>query len=277
METKATTQVIPSAAEIDRLVNIGGALAAPRVHPDGALIVLVPNGFTAQTLRDEDKEPKVTRRKPTFHEIDSFIDYVQTFKIDHQSRIFLDKANLKAEAVIDYDAVGEADRGAHRAFLQLSLSPEWKIWTAAAAQTKREGLTQEEFAEFLEENAKDVEDPSAASLIELVTNLQIHRQVSFKRAINLKDGQQQFSYINEDRGGGTMTFPHHLMIAIPVFAGGAAYKTKIFMRYRLGDAGRLRFALIIHRADEIMRDAILQDLKVMGERTGLPAHLGVTG
>jgi uncharacterized protein YfdQ (DUF2303 family) len=261
------------AGTLKELLQVGGALISLRDHPSGDKIIAMPTGFKSEVLTNPDKAPQVTRRAPRFLETSSFVDYVNAFKVEGQTRIFVHPDNLKAEAVIDYDKPGAPDRGVHRATLQLALSPEWKTWTDAAAQTKSRGFTQEDFAEFLEEHGADVVSPPAADLIELVTKMQITRQVSYKRTVHLQDGRQQFTYLNDNESG-AIEFPQKLELGIPVFKGGQPYRVTVLLRYRLQDGGSLRFAMIIHRHDEIMRDAVEGDVKAIQEQTQVPVHIG---
>ena len=268
------TDVDTGSADLAKLLLERGATEAPlRDHPDGGKIMLVPQGYKADHLLDPDREAKVTRRSPSFFETSSFVDYVNDFKVPDQTRIFVHPEELKAVAVIDYDRVGFPDRGVHRATLKLALSTEWMVWITAAADTKRQGLTQEEFAEFLEEHGINVRTPTAAELIELVTKMQITRNVNYKRSINLQDGRQQFTYMNENESGET-AFPARLELGIPVFKGGEHYKVTVLLRYRLQDGGSLRFGLIVHRMEEILRDAFQGDLKAIQEKTEVPVHIG---
>lgn len=261
---------------IDRLVNLGRETLELRDHPGGGKVMLVPAGFEVETLEDPNADPVITRRNPIFFDTESFIEYVNEYKRESQTRIFIAPEELKALAVIDYDKASEAAHGVHRASLQLSYSPQWSAWRAAEAHTKRTGFNQEEFAEFLEENNVEVTKPTAAELIELVTKMQITRTVSFKRTTNLHDGRVQFTYNNED-GGGSVEFPQRIELGIPVYRGGEYYKVEIIVRYRLQDGGGLRFGLIIHRADAILDDAIKGDIAAIKEKTGVPVYLGRAG
>lgn len=261
-------------AVMNRLISLGGATAELRSRPGGGAIALVPEGFKLQEILDADMMPVVTRRAPKFFEVKSFVEYVTAFKMEDETRIFLNTESLTACAVIDYDAPEAPNRGVHRAHLALGLSPEWQAWTAAAAQTKTRGFTQEEFAEFLEEHDVEVETPTAAELVELVTNMQITKNVSYKRSIRLADGTQQFSYVNDNESG-QQKFPTQLTLGIPVFKGGELYRVTVLIRHRLQDGGSLRFALVIHRAAEIMRDALQGDIKAIQEATGVPVHIGI--
>lgn len=265
-----------SPAVLQSLLELGANATPIRDHPNGHKIITLPGSFKTEVLIDPDQEPKVTRRTPGFFETESFIGYVNAFKRLDQTRIFVHPERLKAEAVIDYDKTASADRGVHRATLQLSTSPEWKTWMDAAAHTKTRGFSQEEFAEFLEENGVNVVTPPAADLIELVTKMQITRQVNYKRTVHLPDGRQQFTYTNDTEGNaGDMAFPTKLELGIPVFKGGQPYRVTILLRYRLQDGGTLRFALIVHRHEEIMRDAIMGDVKAIQEAVGVPVHMGM--
>jgi uncharacterized protein YfdQ (DUF2303 family) len=264
------------ASTLKELLQVGGSLATIRDHPSGDKIVTMPVTFKTEVLSNPDKAPQVTRRAPRFFETKSFVEYVNAFKAEGQTRIFVNPESLKAEAVIDYDKKDAPDRGVHRATLQLALSPEWKTWMEAAAQTKTRGFTQEDFAEFLEEHGVNVVAPPAADLIELVTKMQITRQVNYKRTIHLQDGRQQFTYTNDNESG-AIEFPQKLELGIPVFKGGQHYRVTVLLRYRLQDGGTLRFGMIVHRHDEILRDAIEGDVAAIQEQTQVPVHIGVVG
>lgn len=271
---------LPSVEMLQRLLELGAVSTPIRDHPSGDQVMIVPQALRLETLTDPDKSPRVTRRKPLFTETSSFIDYVTTFKVAEQTRIFVNPDKLQAVAVIDYDAPGRADRGVHRATLQLQHSPEWQTWRCVASATRVRGLAQEEFAEFLEENGVNIIAPVAADLMELVTTMQVTRQVNYKRAINLADGRQQFTYVN-DGDTGAVEFPSRLVLGIPVFKGGEHYRVEIILRYRLQEGGSLRFAMIVHRADEILRTALMGngadiqgDIVAIQEKTGVPVHIG---
>jgi uncharacterized protein YfdQ (DUF2303 family) len=258
---------------MNRLINLGGKMSDLKPKPGGGFLAVVPEGFRLQAVEDMDVAPIITRRAPRFFETGSFVNYVTAFKVQDRTRIFVNPESSSACAVIDYDAPGAPDRGVHRAHLALTLSPEWQAWQQAAAITKSRGFTQEEFAEFLEEHDVDVAAPTSAELVELVTNMQITKNVSYKRSVRLQDGTQQFSYINDNEAG-AQKFPSQLVLGIPVFKGGERYRVTVLIRYRLQDGGSLRFALVIHRAEEIVHDALQGDIAAIQEATGVPVHIG---
>ena len=119
-----------------------------------------------------------------------------------------------------------------------------------------------------------------ADLMELITKMQITRTVTYKKSFNLTDGRQQFTFTN-DGDSGSVEFPSRLTLGIPVFKGGERYKVEIILRYRLQDGGALRFALIVHRAEEILRTALMGngadiegDIVAIQTNTGVPVHMG---
>lgn len=281
---ESVVDVIGSDAEtLQKMLELGAIQSPMFDHPSGDKIVVLPKNFSHVVLSDPDMEPKVIRRSPMLLETSSFIDYVNEFKLPDQTRIFFDPEALRAVAVLDYDGAGKADRGVHRATLQLAHSPEWETWNAAAAQTARMGFTQVDFAEFLEEHGINILEPTAAELMELVTKMQITRTVNYKKSFNLHDGRQQFTYTNDGESG-SVEFPARLTIAIPVFKGGELYRIEIIIRYRLQDGGSLRFALIVHRKDAFVRAALMGngtdikgDIPTIAEKCGVPVHIGKIG
>ncbi|WP_269057538.1 DUF2303 family protein [Yersinia pseudotuberculosis] len=72
----------------------------------------------------------------------------------------------------------------HRAHYRCELSKAWKIWQKYDGQT----LSQEQFAELLEDRAADVVNPTGAELLEIATKFQVIRKAVFGSAMRLATG-----------------------------------------------------------------------------------------
>lgn len=109
-------------------------------------------------------------------------------------------------------------------------------------------MDQAAFAEFIEDNAQNIVEPSSAEILEIAQSLQVKRGVAFESGQRLADGNVQFGYREETTAtagsAGQLRIPATLTLALRPFEGGEAYKVTAHFRYRLqGSALTLGFKL----------------------------------
>ena len=200
-------------------------------------IYLVANAEGGVRLVDTDEYADRPRRKAEISKVvsdqDSFEAYLNKHAVPEETEITASVRSAHFTAVINAGTAEEAGWGDHYVQLQLRASDEWTKWTNASGKLMR----QEEFAEFIEDNAQNIVEPSSAEILEIAQSLQIKRGVDFESGTRLADGNVQFGYretTNATAGAtGQLSVPATLSIALRPFDGGEAYKVTAHFRYRL--------------------------------------------
>lgn len=189
---------VKTSSDIEAAIQAGKdqAQLLPEV-PSHLRAIIVPKGSELRSLtRDKMERPRFITAAPQFHESKAFIAYVNEFK-DRATRIFYTQDG-NFIAVIDYHDANEAmgDHGDHVAKLTLKRAPEWLDWVKANG----EAMTQQDFAEFIEDHARDVTQPDPEQMLVIATGLQAKMGAEFRQAINQSDGTIQLQYDEKVEG-----------------------------------------------------------------------------
>jgi hypothetical protein len=254
-----------------------GRLAAPVIdRPDGGKVILAPEGSERFDIEPRDKELLRIKQSPHVHDLESFVSYVTTFKTS-DTRIFAEPGHLSVDkqpiitAALDYHGPGKPDHLAHRITFRPRYSEPWTRWLHA------KGMSQTEFAEFIEENRGDIRVPEAAQLLDIVRTFKASRKQDFDSVVYQPNGDVMVNYAETTQQAGKgVPVPSELQLGIPVYFRGIVYAVPVFMRYRLAD-GKVTFALKVDRADYIEEAAFNEITMKIGEQTGVPVHLGRLG
>jgi|GEM_PF-4590169 len=251
------------------MLDTGRAISAQMLDaPDGTKLVITPNNYTVH--RHAPLWPKLERikRHQTFQNTMSLVDYVNEFKTK-ATRLYANGKELRVLAVIDHDAPDAPDYAVHTAELRSELSETWARWKGVFNKS----LGQRELAEFLEENQVDVTAPTGAALLEICTNLDIQKAVTFKSGIRLQNGMTQLTFHETEAGNGAVQVPQRFSLGLPVFEGGNLYPLEVFLRYRL-DEGKIIFRLVPVRLEYVFKTAFEGEVKAIAEATQLPVYIG---
>lgn len=221
------------------LLNTGKELSKPNTFtakdgmewlltPQGTLVSITPREYTQLAER-----PIRIEQAVKVGDAASFLTYHALYS-DENSRAFADRDTNSVRAVLDYHKSDDktARFGKHTLTLMLRHTEEWQKWTKKNGQS----MEQAEFAEFLEENAPDIVEPSAAAMLEMATTLQATTDVQFKKAINLQSGEVQLRYeenINGKFGKGDTTIPRSFKISISVYDGQDPVQIEAMFRFRI--------------------------------------------
>lgn len=245
---------------------------------DGTELVLHPSDWKAEIIRPINPPlPENIRQHIALDDADSFISYVNEFK-GPTTHLFACQSPGKITADFDYhrapasfDGVAAPGRREHSASWTMPYSEEWRRWTGV----DNKPLSQHSLAEFLEENLSDIVEPAGASVLEVAAKLSVKRKVEFESGTRLSDGTIQITYREEDSaaGRGQMAIPTEFTIGVPVFFGGAPYKVRVFLRYKI-EEGKLTFRLVMHRRTFIEQDAVRESATHVGDSTGLKVLFG---
>lgn len=242
---------------------------------NGDEVFLVPEGYSVERAPPIERPlPKSIHQTVTFDTDASFIDYVETFKNDAESRLFVSRDKAVMTVVFDYHSFGAVPaRLAHRALYRMPWSPQWKRWTSLASRP----VNQKMFMEFIEENGEDIRNPSAADLMQMIARVQSKKSTEFTSGLRLSDGSMEISYKEEvENSGGalkTATLPSEITIGVPVFLDGPAYEVKVFIRYHI-DGGKLAFQVVLNRAEFVIEDAMKVAVDHVSGDTDLTAYWG---
>lgn len=194
----------------------------------------------------------------------------------------------------------------HRATYAFPLSVEWKTWMEVSGVA----LSKAQFGEFIENNAKDLLDPTPAllsggtlserklepweermidvaqqlqgrfgqytTLVKMAREFQVNEVSNITTTLNRDTGESSVQFLNEHQqpDGQALVIPNLFMVAIPVFDRGAAYRLAVRFRYR--KAGQdVKFIMSLYNPDVAMDDALEEALSQAEAETGLPLFRGI--
>lgn len=217
----------------------------------------------------------------------SFIDLFNRHKDAHSAIFAITNATPEIVAVIDYHS--ESPRfGNHRIRYEFPDSPEWPIWR----KFDTVGLTQLEFAEFIESNIADLGAPldeeiamardllqatiaTPAEVFTLSKGLSFSAELNIKEVRNLPNGTAQIVYDEQhkDGGGKPLVVPNAFILNVPFFMGGNASRIIARLRYKRTSSG-VKWSYHLWRWQEQFREAILTDLDALRQGTGAPVYEG---
>jgi uncharacterized protein YfdQ (DUF2303 family) len=229
-------------------------------HVNSEAIVHAP-GLQVRILKDEErKESNQHRIRPRgrilVDDLESFIAAVKAEEHEHESAIFVSHSNSLIEAVINHGSMaseaggqgwGWADRRISYKVKQSRQLTEWLNRTKATDQV--------EFAEFLEDHARDVMQPSSADIQEIVLELEATKEGICKSRVNMANGSMALQFSDEVHT--SVELPRQITLIIPLYDGGPATTVKANFRLRIIDQ-RPKFALSFPGLQDLLRDGFDQ-------------------
>jgi uncharacterized protein YfdQ (DUF2303 family) len=220
---------------------------------------------------DEYREyPKHKAGTVTVRNVASFAHYYAKHS-DDSSEVYadLDKGTFTAVLDAHLDAHGGGAYTArwekHRLVLALEQTLPWVTWTAM----DRQWMTQQVFAEFIEDNCRDLHPDgrvSAADLLEIAQHFQAHTKVNFTQGTRLATGATQLVYQEtiEAKAGnrGDITIPGEFDLAIVPFDDCEPQVLPARFRYRRS-AGDLRLGYFLNDPQRVAREAVAEVASVL--------------
>ncbi|KMS79077.1 hypothetical protein ACH49_13545 [Streptomyces leeuwenhoekii] len=258
------------------IVNTALAAAPPAELTPGKVyaFVLPGGGFHKVDLTGDDYRATPTRKAgtTTVRDAQSFLAYWDKHH-DDASEVYADNDRLTVTAVLDAHQADGARWAGHRLHLALRETEAWKQWM----RFNGELMSQEDFAEFLEDHLPELLEPSAADMLEIAQSFQAAQKVDFQSATRLSSGQRQFQYVETatTKAGqkGQLTVPETFVVGLVPFEGSDGYRLTARLRYRIGQQG-LRLGYKLERPDEIRKTAFADVVKAIGEQIDVPVMNG---
>ena len=253
-------------------LNFGARIGEVRNLTGFKPFSLVPEGMKLQTLErlDERPRPEHMKASPSFDDAGSLVEYFNRFK-DKESTLFADLDSSTIVGVIDHHEA-KLDNGAryhdHVATFKAKHSPEWLAWVGMSGKR----VSQEQFAIFIEDNAPDVQTPSAAVLAQMALNLEASGSSEFKSSKRLEDGSVHFHFAQEVNGTSNgVPVPKEFAVLLRPYIGGEAVTMKAKFRFNK-DGGRLTMGLDLMLIEQTKRaafDSIVEKVAQGTERVVL--------
>jgi len=254
-------------------IAVGAEKREPIDLPAGGKGVLVPQGYQLKELSPV--EPVLTRIRGgvTMLDLDSWVSYVNRFKtVDTQIFASPDPGSFAVTAVLDYhNENGLPAHCAHKAVYKPRYAVQWARWSQIGV------MEQVAFAEFIEENRADVQEPAAAVLLDIVTKFKATKKAEYDSVVYQPNGDVMIGWSEKvEAAGKAVPVPTELKLGIPVFFRGTLYAVPAFLRYRL-NGGKLTFQVKLDRPEYIEEAAIAEITKAIDEQTGIGVYLGRQG
>jgi uncharacterized protein YfdQ (DUF2303 family) len=222
-------------------------------------VYLIPSQDGTVRQIDTDSYSLRPRRKgassaTTVADVDSFESFLIKHGIPEETEITASVQAGTFTAIINAGTQQEPGWSDHAAILRLTESKEWKRWAAGSGKL----VDQLGFAEFIEDNAENIVDPSSAEILEIAQSLQINRAVDFESGQRLSDGNVRFGYRETTTASagavGDLSIPASFTLALRPFEGGEAYRVTALFRYRL-HGKQLQLGYKLQGIERIREDA----------------------
>lgn len=201
-------------------------------------------------------------------DVPSFALYVSKYATAGTVLIGDRKGNVTAH--LDYHEGPELPtRSTHKAVLRSIKTPEWTTIENVLGKP----LTQEGFAEVLEELEHVFVSPDAAKIAEICLNVKGSVTATFESRVNRSNGTVSFCY-TEDADKGTVKIPEFATIQVPIFEHSDAIEAKLLIRHKVS-SGKIVFTLAIPNAARLVYNSNRELFAAVAAATSMPVLVGV--
>jgi uncharacterized protein YfdQ (DUF2303 family) len=263
----------------------GRIAPTPIDTPDGGKIIVYPQGFQVREIDPLDEPLIRIEEHVTLHDLDSFIAYVNKFRLAGDGGAateifgepgFINGSRARIVAKIDYHTPSSPAHLKHSVLYEPRYSEQWMRWHNIC----KEPVGQAQLAEFFEEASRDIQEPSAANLMDIIRFFKASKAVQYDSAQYTNDGSIKINYSEEvmqqNRMKGhspDLMLPEKIKIAIPVYFRDASYAMGVFIRFNV-HGGKVIFTLKLDRPDIIEDDAFEHLIEKVKSETAIEPFLG---
>lgn len=221
-------------------------------------------------FRDDPQRTAAIRRVQTTA---SFVELTGALASD-QSMAFFDRENGHFETVIDFAWEEKPKHEQHRIEYTPRLHPEWAAWAIANGKPFEQTL----FADFVEEHLDAIVSPAGADLLDLVLDIKGHKNVTFRSAKRMQDGNTQIAYDEAQgvtgSGKGELVIPNEITVRTPIHYGEDAVELPAFLRYRITNEGELLLTVKFKHVDDVVPDSLDRIAKRVEDGISVPLFTG---
>ena len=218
----------------------------------------IPEGGKLATLDVDERCLAPPRRLAGVVKIEtvaSLRGYVAEFYDPKTTTVWVDMDGRSVTAVLDDAQRDQASWRGHRAGLALKRTEEWQRWRKLDGQL----VSQQTFAEHIEESELDIATPPAADLLEIAQTFHASTSAEFKSGTRLKSGEIQLHYVEETSAAagrkGELSIPDKFDLSIAPFEGERPCAITALLRYRVRD-GNLAIGYKLVRPNDVEREAM---------------------
>lgn len=267
---------------LQSVIDAAVASAAPTtLHTnDQAIIAYVPRGHNGHgevvtiDLTPYRATPARKQGTITVYDPDSFLRVLEDNKDAGERVIFVDESPDRPGIMAILNSPGPSGPGYGDFKLKLEFRPtvQWRKWLAIDGKM----MPQSDFAEFVEENLSDVQQPEGALIMEMITQLQATRTVGFKSSVRLQSGAYTFQHdedVQAQVGPGQIAVPEAFTLALAPFFGVQPFAIKARFRYRLADR-KLMLGLKLQRVEDVIATVVKEMVTEIAAPEGVPVLYG---
>jgi uncharacterized protein YfdQ (DUF2303 family) len=243
--------------------------------PDGASLAMVPEGYKIERF-SPDLGNHVGARVG-FESADSLITYVNKYKdVDGQTMLFASPAAMSVAAVLNYHAAEggniEVRHADHVATFKPAFSEQYARWRKIDEVV----LSQGDFAEFIEEFARDIIVPAPALMMTVASDLQVKGGQELKSKMNTQSGMVELVFVETGKATTSegVEVPKQFTLFVPIYFGEEPREIQVFLRFRAIKGGGVHFAIKIQDRDTLEKEAFLSTVARIGHGVGLTPLLG---
>lgn len=211
-------------------------------------VLLIPTGLRAQLLEHHLANPRRANAHITLYTAADLAAYVKSQTVTkvndvaekactgivpisqptHHPVIFCDRETTSIVAILDYHNPHEARWLDHTAKITFKPSHQFKRWKDANGKR----MSQDAFARFLDEVAKDIATPASSLVVSFAENLEIYATAVFKSALKTATGETNFTFTDVREGDKSTPVIEEFTLGIPLWQNGemVAIRARLFHR-----------------------------------------------
>lgn len=288
-------EVNPQHSDTQAAIDAGLHLSDPiQLTPDSRVLgIVVPQGARLEQIDLEKYASRPTRKTGAFTlaTVQSFYEFVNRYKTP-ETVIYADQDSTYFQAVFNGHVAnqqptegsegsegkpfvhGAAGWGDFTAEYRCPLSTEWARWHGKSQHDadvdEKVGMRHKEYIQFIEDNLLDITAPPSGAMLQMVRAFETKKDISFKSAARLENGDIAFAYSEETKEvDGRLTLPEQFTITIPVFKGGIHYAIDAKLRCRIGSGGLVLWHELV-RPHKSLEHAFTSVRDVISYETKLP-------